>query len=250
MLRFEPLEPRDIPATIPVTTGYLPTQTGAFLDPLHPADVYRVSTYPQDGAGGRLTVSRDAGGSGPANEIVYDGFPFGPDARLGGAATVIPGAPDTGGDRIAFSFPNAGAGPRVGVLAFDGAALTMTASYFVLPEAYRGGFTLQAAPVRLGGDRYELLALAGASGGPVLAALDADTGKIRAEFFVGPADDRSGLYAFQPQGSYVNSPVTGTYAVAINRGPVVGTPPRAAAVGLFSLADGTDLTAELAVLVD
>jgi hypothetical protein len=59
VLRLEQLESREVPAFIPVTPGYTATQTGAFLDPQHPSDVMRVTTYPGDGMGGRLTVSRN-----------------------------------------------------------------------------------------------------------------------------------------------------------------------------------------------
>jgi len=243
MLRVERLEDRDVPAPL---TGYLPEETGAFLDPAHLDQLKTVRTYPQDGAGGRLTVTDAATGA-----VDYDGFPFGADARLGGQAVVIPGG-SAGADRLAFCFPNAGAGPRVGVLQADAAGrIDLVASYFVLPELYRGGFTIQAALTAPGADRYELLVLAGASGGPVLAAMNPADGRIRAQFFVGPADDRAGGYSFQPQGSYVSSPVTGVWSVAINyRAPgVAADSPRATRTGLFSLADGTDMSAELSVLV-
>jgi hypothetical protein len=195
-------------------------------------------------------VSRDNGGSGPANEIVYDGFPFGDEARLGGQAVVIPGVPDTGTDKIAFAFPNAGAGPRVGILEPDGhGSLSLKASYFALPAEYRGGFTMQAVLKGNGTFEKELLVLAGASGGPVLAAMDPTSGTIRTQFFVGDPEDRSGGYEFQPQGSGVSSPVTDTWAVAIGHNRHEGDPPYYESVRLFSLATGEDISDELSVLL-
>lgn len=236
MLNVEALEDRSNPSNF-----YQPTESVAFLNPTNPGELDVVRTYPGEGMGGRLTVRTDVGG-----RVLYDGFPFGDQARFGGAAVVIPGI-GADPDKLAFYFPNPGAGPRVGILEVQGSELVFTASYFALPALYRGGIQMQA--VSYGGRPYELACLAGAMGGPVLSMMGLD-GSIRIQILVGPADDRAGGYELTPTGGAVTSPVSGEWCIPIGYKYQPGDPPRYQWVHEFDLNTGQDRSSEFDILND
>jgi len=282
-VKLETLEGREVPAVIgtagdlftvnpaDIPTGVTPLPAGAFvgtpdgtvgqlqafLNPNDLSQLYNVKFAMTPGLAGRVEISTYEG------VVVYNGFPFGDDARYGGTIAVIRAQPGEA-NRLAFGMPGAGAGPRVGILALtsvstDPPRVEMVQSFFALDAEYRGGIKIQSCPEGMNGPAA-LLCLPGAGGGPVCTIIDVNTGVIKATVLAGPADDRSGDYHFPSQGSGVSSPyvdgVPTVWSFIVGRGYHAATatePPRFDSVKAFSIdpmSEQYPIGADVTVLFD
>jgi hypothetical protein len=127
-----------------------------------------------DGGGGpRVTVF-----DGKTGATLRDFFAF--DPSFTGGARVAVG--DVTGDRRADVIAAAGPGGGPAIQVFDGATGGPGAAFFAFDPSFTGGVNVAAADVNLDG-RADVIAGAGAGGGPAVQVFDGATDKVLNAFF-------------------------------------------------------------------
>lgn len=168
-------------------------------------------------SGGEIGKRHDQSNHG---DILFDRVIFDPSFRGGGNITSVPqgdGLPD-----LIVVAPGIGGGPVVKMFTIDGSVDKATLPY---SEEYRGGVNVFAPWI--GGKRGELVFTPGEGGAPLMKRYDPAADVYTGAIWIGPQDDRSGLYQPIGQGTgfgpgLFSDPAARVDGVTIDSGP--GTP--------------------------
>jgi hypothetical protein len=133
-----------------------------------------------------IIVGADAGGgpqiqviSGKSGTVLANFFAFGLASFRGGVRVA---AGDVNGDGRADIIAGAGAGGGPQVQVYDGANLSLIGNFFALAASFTGGVFVAAGDVN-GDGRADIIAGAGAGGGPQVTVFDGSSLTMLASFF-------------------------------------------------------------------
>jgi len=142
-----------------------------------------------------VIVGADAGGgpqvsvfSGKTGTLLTSFFAFAP--SFSGGVRVA--ADDINGDGMADIIVGAGPGALPQITVFSGADLSVLLSFFAFPGSFAGGVFVAAGDVNAD-SKSDIIAGAGAGGGPQVAVFSATNGSLLKSFFAFPPTFSSGV---------------------------------------------------------